>query len=69
MENIQGRLMMEFPYYNYFSAIARLIVELHALHASKFRTNVVVVLKDRHFDASYLHSFHVCDIKRRCVKI
>ena len=69
MENIQGRLKMKFPYYNYFSAIAKLIVGLDALHASKSRANVVVVLKGRHSDASYLQSFHVRDNKTMCVKI
>ena len=54
MQNIQGRLKMEFPHYNCFPVITKLIVGLHALHASKSRVNAVVVLKDRHFDASYL---------------
>ena len=54
MENIQRRLKMEFPYYNCFPAFTKLIVGLHALHASKSRTNVLIVLKNRHFDASYL---------------
>ena len=54
IEYIQGRLNMEFPYYICFTAITKLIVGLHALHASKFRANVLVVLKDRHFDVSYL---------------
>ena len=44
---------MEFPRSNYFPAI----------------TNVVVVLKDRHFSASYLWSFHGSEIKRMFVKI
>ena len=52
MESIQGRLKMEFPYYNCFPAITKQIVELHALLAS--RPNVVLVLMDKHFDASYL---------------
>ena len=39
---------------NWLPAITKVIVGLYALHASKSRANVVVVLKDRHFDASYL---------------
>ena len=46
MENTQRRLEMEFPYYNYFLAIAKLIVVLNALHASKSRANVMVAMKD-----------------------
>lgn len=54
MQNIQGRLKMkvEFSHYNCFPAIIKLIVGLHALHASKSRAHVAVVLKDRHFYAS-----------------
>ena len=47
MENIQGRLKMEFSYYDCFPAITKLTVELHAIHASKSRANIVVVLKER----------------------
>ena len=47
MENIQGRLKMEFSYYDCFPAIIKLTVELHAIHASKSRANIVVVLKER----------------------
>ena len=54
MQTIQGRLKIEFPRYNWFPAIIKLIVALHGLYASKSRVNVVVVLKDRHFYASYL---------------
>ena len=54
MENIKGRLKMEFPYYICFPAITKLIVGLHTLHTFKSRANVVVVLQDRHFDDSYL---------------
>ena len=54
VENIQGRLKVEFPCYNCFLTITKLIAGLHALYASKSKANVVVVLKDRHFDASYL---------------
>ena len=46
MENILGRLEMEFPYCNYFLAIAKLIIGLNALHASKSRANVMVAMKD-----------------------
>ena len=53
-ENIQGRLKMKFPYCNCFPAITKLTEGLHALHAPKSRTNVLVVLKDRYFDVSYL---------------
>lgn len=69
MENIQGRLKMEFTYYNCFSLITKLILGLHTLHIPKSIANDVVVLKDRHFDASYLYSFHVYDMKRMCAKI
>ena len=69
MENIKGKFKMEFPYYNCFSAITKLIVGLHALHASKSRAIVVVVLKDRHFHYFYLQPFHMRDIKKLCVKI
>ena len=54
MENIQGRLKTEFPYYICFPAITKLRVGLHKLHTFKSRANVVVVLEDRHFDDSYL---------------
>ena len=53
MQNIQERLKMEFPHSNYFAAI----------------TNVVVLLKDRHFSASYLWSSHVREIKKLFAKI
>ena len=53
MENIQGRLKMEFPSYNCFPAIKKLIVGLLTQHSSKSKANITVVLKDRHFD-SYL---------------
>ena len=66
MENIQGRLKMEFRYYDCFPAITKLIIKLHALHASKSRANVEVVLKAKHFDTSYLWSFQVRNIKRMC---
>ena len=69
MEKIQGRLKTEFSYCNCFPAITNVIVRLHTLHASKSRANVVVVLKDRHFDASHLQSFHVRHIKRMRVEI
>ena len=39
------------------------------LQACKSRANVPVVFKDRHFDGSYLQSFHVRGIKTMCVKI
>ena len=45
---------MKFPQYNCFPAIAKLIVGLHALHASKSRVNVAVELKVRNLDVSYL---------------
>ena len=54
MENIKGRLKMKFPYCNCFPAITKFTEGLHALHAPKSRTNVLVVLKDRYFDVSYL---------------
>ena len=54
MVNIQERLIIKFPYYNYLPAVTILIVRLYALYASKSRANVVVVLNDRHFDTSYL---------------
>ena len=60
---------MEFPHYNCFPAVTKLIVGSHALHASKSTANVVVVLKVRNFDVFYLQSFHVRDITRMCVKI
>ena len=46
MENIQGRLKVEFPCYNCFPTIKNLTGGLHALYASKFRVNVVIVLKN-----------------------
>ena len=54
MENILERLKMKFPYGNCFSDITKLMVGLHTLHAHKSTANVVVILKDRYFDASYL---------------
>ena len=45
MQNTRERLKMEFPHYNCFPAIVKLVVGLHALHASNSRANVVVVLK------------------------
>ena len=41
LENIQGRLKMEFPYYDCFPAITKLAVELHAIRESKSRANIV----------------------------
>ena len=69
VENIQGRLKVEFPCYNCFPTITKLIAGFHALYASKSKANVVVVLKDKYFDASYLYSFHMRYIKRISVKI
>lgn len=69
IENIKEKLKMEFPYHNCFPVITKLIVGLHAIYASKFRANFVVLLKDKNFDASYLSSFHVYDIQRMCIKI
>ena len=54
MGNIQGRLKMEFPCCNCFPGITKLIVGSHALYASKSKASVVVLLKERHFGASYL---------------
>ena len=68
MENIQRRSKMEFPYYNCFPAFTKLIVGLHALHASKTRTNVLIVLKNRHFDASYLIVIPHVRYQKMCVK-
>ena len=68
MENIQRRSKMEFPYYNCFPAFTKLIVGLHALHASKSRTNVLIVLKNRHFDASYLIVIPRVRYQKMCVK-
>ena len=46
MENIQGRFKMQFPYYNCFLAIAKLIVKLHYILLNP-KENVAVELKDR----------------------
>ena len=54
MVNIQDRLIIKSPYYNYLPTVTIRIVRLYALYASKSRANAVVVLKDRHFDTSYL---------------
>ena len=42
-------------------------MKLH-MKLHKSRANVVVVMKDRHFDAFYLKPFHVSYIKRMSVK-
>ena len=68
MENIQRRSKMEFPYYNCFPAFTKLIVGLHALHASKTKTNVLIVLNNRHFDASYLIVIPHVRYQKMCVK-
>ena len=68
MQNIQRKLKMDFPHYKCFFAITNLIVGLHTLYATRSRANVVVVVKDRHFDTYYSESFHVRDIKRMCIK-
>ena len=54
MENMQGQLKMDFPFYSCFPAITKLIAGLHTLNACKSRANVAIVLKDRHFDVYYL---------------
>ena len=54
MESIQGRLKMEFTFYNCFPAITKLIIVLYSLDTSKSRANEVVVMKGRHFDVPYL---------------
>ena len=53
MQNLQGRFKMEFPHYNCFPTITKLIVGLYALHA------FVVILKVRNLNVFYLSSFRV----------
>ena len=66
MENIQGRLKMEFPYYDCFPAITKLTVELHPIRASKSRANFVVVLKERRL-MLLIYSHSTRAIPKKCV--
>ena len=64
MQSIQGRLKMEFPHFNCFPAITKLIAGLHALHP-KSRANFVVVLKNILMLLTYSH--FTCVISNECV--
>ena len=66
LENIQGRLKMEFPHYDCFPAITKLTVELHAIRESKSRAIIVVVLKERRL-MLLIYSHFTSAIPKKCV--